>query len=128
LRHLVRRTAQAAGIAAVAVTLATTPAFAGDGSVSSTTGAQAWFIAYGDHVWVKDTDADGHSALAQVQFPNEGISENLWNSDGAGTSREKGYATVVAEGSPVWYRACVGESGTGEIIRCGVWVSTTTTN
>ncbi|MGC5311818.1 hypothetical protein [Micromonospora zamorensis] len=32
----------------------------------STTGAKACFVAYGDHVWVKDTKANGASAAGTI--------------------------------------------------------------
>lgn len=122
-----RRVALAATASVAAITLATAPAFAGDGATSSITGASVWFTADGDKVSVKDTYSDGHSAVAQVQVPSEGIYENLWNPDGTGTTRTKSYGTSVAEGVGIWYRACVGEYSTGEIIRCdGTWYYTTT--
>lgn len=122
-----RRIAQIVGAIITALVLSTAPAFAGNGATSSITGASAWFIADGDKVYVKDTAADGHSAVAQVQIPSEGIYENLWNPDGSGTTRSKGYGTSVAEGVGIWYRACTGESGTGELVRCDpTWYYATT--
>jgi hypothetical protein len=126
LRSL-RRIALASTASVAAVVLATAPAFAGDGATSSITGASVWFTASGDVVSVKDTYSDGHSAVGQVQIPSAGIYENLWNPDGTGTTRSKSYGTSVAEGVGIWYRACTGEYGTGEIIRCDTtWYYTTT--
>jgi hypothetical protein len=126
LRSL-RRIALASTASVAAVVLATAPAFAGDGATSSITGASVWFTADGDKVSVKDTYSDGHSAVGQVQIPSAGIYENLWNPDGTGTTRSKSYGTSVAEGVGIWYRACTGEYGTGEIIRCDTtWYYTTT--
>jgi hypothetical protein len=125
-----RRVAKILGATGLALALATGPAFAGDGATSSVDGAaSAWFVAYGDIIYVKDTKSDGHSALAQVQIPSAGVYENLWNPDGTGTTRNKHYSSVAAEGVGVWYRACTGEYSTGELIHCDdTWYYATTDN
>lgn len=85
---------------------------------SSPQSACAWFRQDGDVMYVKDTDCDGHAAVAQVEIPAAGIYDNLWNTDGCGTTRSWGYGTRVPEGSRVYYKACYGVWSTGYITRC----------
>jgi hypothetical protein len=92
-----------------------------DGPTVCNSGPQsacAWFHQDGDIVYVKDTDCDRHAAVAQVQIPAAGIYENLWNTDGCGTTRSRQYGTSVPEGSRVYYQACYGVYSTGYITRC----------
>lgn len=77
-----------------------------------------WFHQAGDIVYVKDMNCDGHSAVAVVEVPAAGIYENLWNTDGCGSTDHKQYGTAIPEGDRVYYKACFGVHSTGAISNC----------
>ncbi|MFR9800504.1 hypothetical protein ACL02U_32095 [Streptomyces sp. MS06] len=89
-----------------------------DGGVvyNPTGGASSWWKAYGDHYWVHDADADGHSAVGKLYVPYRGTVYNDWVTGGAGKSADFNYN--LSEGADVYYKSCVGESGTGSIFSC----------
>lgn len=110
-------------LAALLLTLGiSTSAYAGsDGPTvcnSDPETACVWFHQDGDVVYVKDMDCDGHSAVARVEVPAAGIYENLWNTDGCGSTDHKTYGTQIPEGDRVYYRACFGVYSTGAISNC----------
>lgn len=106
-------------LAIVATTVSTASASADGGSVlDPTRGAAAWFKHDGDVIWSRDLKADGHSAVVRVYVPSAGIAQNLWNSNGSGSTRSQIYGEAIPEGSVVYYQACIGEYGTKEIIAC----------
>ncbi|MCX5201498.1 hypothetical protein OG897_08535 [Streptomyces sp. NBC_00237] len=110
------------------LSFAAAPANAANGPTSSVTGASVWFLADGDVIKIRDTKADGLSAVAQVHFSG-GVSykDNLWNNGGNGSTREYSYGTAVPEGVFVYYRACVGKSATHTLVRCDdEWKATNT--
>ncbi|WP_405815847.1 hypothetical protein OG241_15005 [Streptomyces sp. NBC_01390] len=81
-----------------------------------TGGSQVWFKSYGDHIWVKDTDADGHSAVGWSYVPYDGVNTTNWVTSGNGDSGDFNYD--FTENAYVYYKACVGESGTGDYFSC----------
>jgi hypothetical protein len=110
-------------VAALGLTIGlSTSAWAGsDGPSVCNSGPQsacAWFHQDGDIVYIKDTDCDGHAAVAVVEVPAAGIYENLWNTDGCNSTDHKQYGTAIPEGTRVYYKACYGVYSTGYITRC----------
>ncbi|WP_327708584.1 hypothetical protein OG912_06620 [Streptomyces sp. NBC_00464] len=92
--------------AAVAIGLCGSNAFATSGEVYAYgDGATATFRDYGEHLLITDDYADGHSAVAQVNW-GDGL-YTYWNPNGKGTTRD--VDLDVAEGERVDFRACVGE-------------------
>ena len=85
--------------------------------------ACVWFANGGDIIYVKDMLCDGHSAVAVVESPQDGIYENLWNTDGCGSIDHKQYGTAIDEGHRVYYRACFGIHSTLQISNCSGWGS-----
>ncbi|MGQ4413860.1 hypothetical protein ACN6LA_006548 [Streptomyces sp. SAS_269] len=47
-------------------------------------GAKSVFKTYGDHLYITDTEADGHSAVGVIE---SGTKYFYWNSNGNGTTR-----------------------------------------
>lgn len=80
--------------------------------------ACVWFHNDGDIIYVKDMNCDGHAAVAVVDDPYDGIYENLWNTDGCGTTDHKQYGTAITEGARVYYKACFGVYSTRTISNC----------
>ncbi len=82
-----------------------------DGPTLCITGSCVWFDSDGEHFYLTDTSADGHSAAAEIcapTLPNCTIrSIRIWNSDGHGTTLN--YDDSYAEGTTVYYRPCIGE-------------------
>ncbi|WP_105975837.1 hypothetical protein [Streptomyces geranii] len=110
-----------AGAAALTLGSAGISAASSDGGTiyNTTGGAAVWFKAYGDHVWVKDIEADGHSAVGLSYVPYDGIDTENWVTGGNGTTVDFNYD--FTENAYVYYRACVGESGTGDYFSCSSW-------
>jgi hypothetical protein len=114
------------GIAVSLPIVLASPAIAADGIRVCNTGPQRScgdFEDDGDKIYVDDTYADGHAAVVRVQIPGAGVYENLWNTDGNGTTRTRSYGTSVAEGLAVYYQACSGVTSTGQIYDCSGWNS-----
>lgn len=116
-------TALGVGASATVLVLGTsTASFAGsDGPTVCNSDPQTacvWFHQDGDIVYVKDMNCDGHSAVGRVEVPAAGIYENLWNTDGCGSTDHKQYGTQIPEGDRVYYRACFGIYSTGSISNC----------
>ncbi|AKF86758.1 hypothetical protein MFUL124B02_32365 [Myxococcus fulvus 124B02] len=87
----------------------------------SITGATISYNSVNDTFTVRDTRADGHSAVAVVYNHRTGSTAGCWNSNGAGTTAvcDRNYAsnTVLS------IRACTGESGPRTLITCSGWVT-----
>jgi|GEM_PF-5170530 len=84
-------------------------------------GASISYNSNNDSFTVRDTLADGHSAVAVVYNQRTGSTGSCWNSNGAGT-------TAVCDRSypnnPVLsIRACTGEAGPGTLVACSGWVA-----
>ncbi|MEU0737966.1 hypothetical protein [Streptomyces sp. NPDC006134] len=99
LRSLVVPAAAAIGLCSSGV------AFAGQDCVAYGNGATAEFQAYGEVLRITDDSADGHSAVAQINY-GDGL-KTYWNPNGQGTTRT--IDLEVPEGTRVDVRACVGE-------------------
>ena len=83
-------------------------------------GACVRFVAYGDHLYVTDNLADGHSAVGQINGYG-----SCWNHYGAGTTAHCNINT--AEGT-ILLRACTGEYGTKRLLTCSGWIPTSAAN
>jgi len=86
--------------------------------------ATATFESYGEVLRVCDNAADGHSAVAQLEYyipENAGWDEwdRVWATSGNGTCNSMNLS--MNENLPVRLRACIGEAGTRTIIACGNW-------
>lgn len=79
--------------------------------------ARANFASYGEHLYVSDQDADGHSAVVRYWLEGGTGPFHVWNSGGNGTTVD--HNLELPEGSWIFYQVCVGES----LIR-DVWTST----
>ncbi|MEV7892551.1 hypothetical protein ACWD3I_11405 [Streptomyces sp. NPDC002817] len=105
MRSLARMTVVGA-IAAAVATATTTAAVAQDGTVYSAGGAQAkvrW-VADGDHMYITDQIADGHSAVGMYQFDDTYF---YWNREGQGTTRHVNLD--LPENRPLPVGAMIGE-------------------
>ena len=78
------------------------------------TGACVSFETYGDHLFVWDTVADGHSAVGEISGYGR-----CWNANGAGTTVDCDFDTAEAA---IAFRACTGESGPKQLLTCSPWV------
>lgn len=81
------------------------------------------FLSNGDAVTVRDGVCDGHAAVVQVYAPDAPVSDNLWNTDGCGTTRTYTYGSAMPENITVSIRACSGVWSTKELYGCSGWVS-----
>lgn len=72
----------------------------------SITGSSTWFVAAGDHVFVKDTVADGYTALARVQVAYDGFYSNVWCPGGAGTTCDGNFD--FTEQKSIGIEPCIG--------------------
>lgn len=111
------------GVAALGMVIglnAGTAYAAADGPTLCIQGACVWFKHDGDRIYVQDSKADGHSAVAQVCAPSSCsiVANYLWNKQEAGTTLSYGYGTAIPEGTSVYYRPCIGEGGPEDIITC----------
>jgi len=79
--------------------------------------ARANFVSYGEHLFVEDRVADGHSAVARYWLEGGTGPFLVWNSGGSGTKVD--YNLELPEGSWIFYQVCVGEYGLRD-----VWTST----
>ncbi|MEH0442261.1 MULTISPECIES: hypothetical protein [unclassified Streptomyces] len=81
------RIAVVGAIAAAVATATTTAAVAEDATVySAGLGAKVQWVAYGDDMYITDTEADGHSAVGTYQW---GATQYFyWNRGGKGTTRK----------------------------------------
>ena len=121
---MLRRAITAAGALLASFTLVlafTAPASASaDGPLlcDPTGGACAWFHYYGNVVYSQDTACDGYSSVTQVQMSDYGIHDNLWNSDGCGSTDLYQYIGYPPEGTTIYYRPCIGVYSTHVIVSC----------
>jgi hypothetical protein len=83
-------------------------------------GACARFEAAGDHLYVKDTLADGHSAVGQIYGYGK-----CWNHYGVGTTIDCNFNTAERI---IQFRACTGEYSTKQILTCSGWIQTSAAN
>ena len=102
-------------VSAAMVVLSTRPA-AADTSECTPSGCagQAKLISYGEHLWVYDKAADGHSAVALYWLQGGTGPFRVWASAGAGTSIDDNLD--LPEGTWIFYQVCLGESGSGTIV------------
>ncbi|RKH45116.1 hypothetical protein D7V93_35715 [Corallococcus llansteffanensis] len=89
-------------------------------------GATVSFNSYGDNFTVRDTAADGRSAVAHIYNYNTGNYSFCWNNSGNGTSVTCN--RDFAEGILIRFRACTGESRTGQLVNCSAWTTASTAN
>lgn len=115
---LMRRSRILAG-AALAVlagaVLTASPAYADSTQCTpSGCGGEAEFVSYGEHLWVRDQLADGHSAVARYWLEGGSGPFSVWSSGGAGTSVDGDLD--LAEGTWIFYQVCLGEAATKTIV------------
>ncbi|MGX7671050.1 hypothetical protein [Plantactinospora sp. DSM 117369] len=113
------------GMALGIIASASTPALANGPTAYASGGAGwAWYEEYGDYWHIRDTKADGHSAVVQWRI-SSGREGDDWDNNGADNG-----TTVINRNYPeedtVQYRACWGEWGSQyiEISSCSTWVTT----
>jgi spermidine/putrescine-binding protein len=114
------------GAATVVAAIALVTGIAGSASagtsievVNPTGGAKADFFDVGEHLQVVDMLADGHSAVAELQW--NGRTYDLWATGGANTSASINLS--ITDGTPVKLRACTGNSGSQSLVSCSSWMS-----
>jgi hypothetical protein len=98
-----------------AVADSTQCSIAASGAAACAAGAE--FVSYGEHLYVRDQRADGHSAVVRYWLDGGTGPFHVWNSGGNGTSVD--HNLELAEGSWIFYQVCVGEYGIRD-----VWTST----
>ncbi|NOK18099.1 hypothetical protein [Corallococcus carmarthensis] len=83
-------------------------------------GASISYNSTSDSFTVRDTLADGHSAVAVVYNHRTGSTGSCWNKNGAGTSAvcDRSYPN----NPQLSISACTGEYSTGALIACSGWV------
>lgn len=96
---------------AVAVT---SPASADSGTCTARCAAYVRFVSYGEHLYVEDRVADGHSAVGVWYTPSTGT-RYVWNPYGAFARRVDGNLSLP-EGSGITYMACLGEYGSRTVL------------
>jgi hypothetical protein len=74
----------------------------------------AYFVSYGDHLWVEDRAADGHSAVAYYQRHDTGARGYLWNPYGAWNRPVERNFNLI-EHTGFTYQVCLGEYGSRTI-------------
>ncbi|MFF4351656.1 hypothetical protein [Streptomyces sp. NPDC001530] len=81
----IARLAVVGAVAGVLATATSGSAFAEDYTIySAGADARSKFVAYGDHLYITDMTADGHSAIGIIEV---GTQYYYWNRDGKGTTR-----------------------------------------
>ncbi|HEY0640330.1 MAG TPA: hypothetical protein VGD67_22090 [Pseudonocardiaceae bacterium] len=111
-----RRVALLAGTAGLVMLGTATPAaadstqcsVAASGTVACAAGAE--FVSYGEHLYVNDRAADGHSALVRYWLADGTGPHTARNSNGNGTTLDVNLE--LAEGSWIFYQVCVSEGAT----------------
>jgi hypothetical protein len=93
---------------------AASPASADSARCTSGCGAYAYFVSYGEHLFVEDRAADGHSAVAVWYTPWTGT-RYVWNPHGAFGARVDGNLSL-AEGTGLSYMVCLGEYGSRTVL------------
>lgn len=96
------------------------PAFADQGSAY--VGSQAYYKTSGKVLSATDTDSDGKSAIAEIQF-NGSIIKRVTNGGGKGTT--KSASVDVPSGRSISIRACVQDQSGGGAKSCSAWKGTT---
>ena len=71
-------------------------------------------VVYGEHLYVEDRAADGHSAVAVWYTPWTGT-RYVWNPHGAFGPRADGNLSL-AEGTGISYMVCLGEYGSRTVL------------
>ncbi|MHA7629156.1 hypothetical protein [Corallococcus sp. M7] len=79
-------------------------------------GATVFYNSNTDTFTVRDTAADGHSAVATIYNQGTGSDTRCWNSNGAGTDVQ--CFRNFPNGPRLTIRACTGEAGPGTLISC----------
>ncbi|GDY33398.1 serine/threonine-protein kinase [Gandjariella thermophila] len=86
--------------------------------------ARASFVAYGDHLYVCDNKADGHSAVAWYQRSDvPGQNNEAWDNNGSGTCID--HNMNMPEGAKITYRVCVGDYDTRRLLVCSNTITAT---
>lgn len=110
-----RRKLLLAVLGVVGLTLAVAaPASADSARCTANCGAYVWFTSYGEHLYVEDRAADGHSAVGVWYTPSTGT-RYVWNPYGAFNRRVDGNLSLP-EGAGLTYMACLGEYGSRTIL------------
>lgn len=84
--------------------------------------AKAYFVAYGDHLYVCDESGDGYGAIAQytrTDYP--GQNNDAVNKNGQGTCVD--HNMNMPEGAKITFRVCLLKS-TGEVFDCSGYLTT----
>ncbi|WP_020525338.1 hypothetical protein [Catelliglobosispora koreensis] len=81
---------------------------------------RAEFVSHGEHFYLMDRKADGHSAVLRYYRADTQQWKTSWNHDGAGTTKH--INLDMPEGYDVVYYVCLGEYGDRDILEetCGV--------
>jgi hypothetical protein len=90
------------------------PASADSARCTAGCGAYAYFVSYGEHLYVEDRAADGHSAVAVWYTPSTGT-RYVWNARGAFGPRVDGNLSLP-EGTGISYMVCLGEYGSRTVL------------
>lgn len=75
---------------------------------------QARFVSLGEHLYVDDKLADGHSAVAVYWLEGGTGPFEVWNPNGNGSTVD--HNMELPEGSWIYYYVCLGEYGLRSIL------------
>lgn len=80
---------------------------------------RAEFVSHGEHFYLKDQKADGHSAVLRYYRSDTQQWKTAWNHSGNGTTKD--INLDMPEGYYVEYYVCLGEYGDRDILEetCG---------
>jgi hypothetical protein len=85
--------------------------------------ARATFVPEGDHLYVCDNKADGHSAMAWYQRSDvPGQNNEAWDNNGAGTCID--HNMNMPEGTKITFRVCIADSDNHHVLVCSNTVTT----
>ncbi|GIH20797.1 hypothetical protein Raf01_89690 [Rugosimonospora africana] len=91
-------------------------------TVGDNCAGSASFIHYGDHLYLWDNDADGHSVVVKYMRSDTGNQQNTaWNEHGAFTRSD--HNMDIPESGWIKYQVCLGEFGGKDILddTCSPW-------
>jgi hypothetical protein len=94
--------------------VAARPASADSSRCTAGCGAYAYFTSYGEHLYVEDRAADGHSAVA-VWYRHTTGYQYVWNPYGA-WARRVDRNLALPEGTGISYMVCLGEYGSRTVL------------
>jgi hypothetical protein len=113
-----RRLILLVGLIGGLLSVMTTPAIADSSACTPSPNlcsGYGYFVSYGDHLWVEDRAADGHSAVAYYCRYDNRTCGLVWNPHGA-WNQPVDKNMNLAERAQIMYRICLGEYGSNTVL------------